>query len=108
MNKSQRGNKRRSREEWLLHVEQWRTSGLPQSEYCNRNNLNPCSFSAWKVKFDEDAADFAFVEINKTSLMDTYNSGNNIELTLGKISLCFSETIDPARLRDIVMALSEV
>ena len=108
MDIAQKKKKRRNRDEWLLHVEQWHASGLTQTEYCHKNNLNSCSFSAWKNKFDRDADEFTFVEIKKPSLKDDDISGNYIELILATASLRFSESIDPIRLRNIIIALSEV
>lgn len=42
--------KRIGRDGWKQHIEQWKSSGLSQSEYCRRNDLNSKYFSNWKRK----------------------------------------------------------
>jgi hypothetical protein len=35
---------------WEYHLERWRQSGLSQTEYCRRHNLNYKRFHSWKTR----------------------------------------------------------
>lgn len=37
-------------EEWKSILEDWKSSGLPQAEYCRKKGLNIKTFSSWKGK----------------------------------------------------------
>ncbi len=36
---------------WFKHIENWRTSGLTQKEYCQQEKLSPYSFTSWRTIF---------------------------------------------------------
>ena len=42
--------KRLGREGWQQHIDQWRDSGLTQTEYCAQHDINSRYFSTWKGK----------------------------------------------------------
>lgn len=42
--------KRLGREGWQYHIDQWRASGLTQTEYCAQQGINSRYFSTWKGK----------------------------------------------------------
>jgi hypothetical protein len=42
------------REYWTDHVEQWRSSGLPQKQYCNEQGISLERFGTWKRRFDRE------------------------------------------------------
>ena len=71
------------KEEWLLHLELWKESGLSANRYCYENNINKSSFRYW---IDRDREKIkpkkSFVKLNvKKSLSAT--EGNNILLKYG-------------------------
>ncbi|HOX11247.1 MAG TPA: hypothetical protein PK333_04655 [Candidatus Moranbacteria bacterium] len=92
---------RRTREEWAEHLAAWEKSGLAQSEFCVRNNLNPTSFSAWKTKLGDEG--MPLVEISPRH--EAAHNEETIELELEGIRIRLREGIDPIRLRNIVLAL---
>lgn len=42
--------KRLGREGWQYHIDQWRASGLTQTQYCAQQGINSKYFSVWKSK----------------------------------------------------------
>ena len=100
--------KRRDRKCWSDKVTQWRESGLKQTEYCRRNNLNPRSLSNWNRRLEaETQPDTSFVEV--ACGVDPAGSGSHVmELLIGTIRIRIREDIDPLIVRDIIMVLQEI
>ena len=75
------------KEEWLLHLELWKESGLSANRYCYENNINKNSFRYWidrdrgKIKTKKS---FVKLKVNKT-LSETGN--NNILLKYGSYEI---------------------
>jgi len=93
------------KEEWLLHLELWKESGLPANRYCIENNINKNSFRYW---IDRDRGKIktkkSFVKLNvKKPLSVTCN--NNISLKYGsyeiKIPTAFNK-LDMERLLEVL------
>lgn len=75
------------KEEWLLHLELWKESGLSANRYCIENNLNKNSFRYWidrdrgKIKVKK-----SFVKLSvQKSLSVTCK--NNISLKYGSYEI---------------------
>ncbi|MDM1352594.1 MAG: IS66 family insertion sequence element accessory protein TnpA [Flavobacterium sp.] len=52
------------------HVEDWKTSGLTQSKYCESVGINLATFSYWVIKYKNEAVQESssnFIAIGKTS-----------------------------------------
>jgi hypothetical protein len=107
MHKENELKKRRNRREWIEHIDSWSKSGLTQADYCTRNNLNTCSFSSWKKKIEEEKKEYSFIEIS-TKLGQQFEANEYVEFIMGSVHLRFPESIDPVKLRNIVVALSGV
>ena len=43
--------------QWRRRIAQWRTSGLSVRDFCDRHGLAPPSFSAWRHRLPQRAAD---------------------------------------------------
>jgi len=75
------------KEEWLLHLELWKESGLPANRYCLENNINKNSFRYWidrdrgKIKTKKN-----FVKLNLQKTMPL-NESNNISLKYGSFEI---------------------
>ena len=71
------------KEEWLLHLELWRESGLAANRYCIENNINKNSFRYW---IDKDRGKIktkkSFVKLNLPKSLPT-NESKNISLKYG-------------------------
>ena len=46
----------KSREYWRGEVHRWRSSGLTQKEYCNKEGISLERFGTWKRRFDREGA----------------------------------------------------
>ncbi|MCD6398253.1 MAG: hypothetical protein J7L71_12020 [Spirochaetaceae bacterium] len=75
------------KEEWLLHLELWKESGLSANRYCIENNINKNSFRYWidrdrgKIKVKK-----SFVKLNvQKPLSVTCN--NSISLKYGSYEI---------------------
>jgi hypothetical protein len=99
---------RRKRSEWAGHLAAWKQSGLGQDEYCKSNNLDPCSFSSWKNKLEQNERSSPFVEIMHSIHQPANRADEVIELTLEGVRIRLREDIDPIKLRNIVIALMGV
>ncbi len=45
--------RKKKRNYWRRHLQKWRDSGLPQTQYCRNKNLSLKSFGYWKRKLSE-------------------------------------------------------
>lgn len=54
---------RKKRNQWTKHIENWRTSGLSQIEYCRQNQLKSSRFTYWKRTLANKVNKPAFVEV---------------------------------------------
>jgi hypothetical protein len=52
-NENPKPTRAKARERWAAHLANWQASGLAQTEYCRRENIDPNSFSNWKRKLRE-------------------------------------------------------
>lgn len=104
MSREQHPKKRRRQLQWAEHLASWERSGLTQSAYCKKHNLDPGSFSSWKMKLKEQAGDLPFVEIMPGHELQHVEE-EAIELLLDGIRIRFRESIDPIKLRNIILAL---
>jgi len=75
------------KEEWLLHLELWKESGLSANRYCIENNLNKNSFRYWidrdrgKIKVKK-----SFVKLSVQKPLSV-TCKNNISLKYGSYEI---------------------
>ena len=48
---------------WQHHIQTWRTSGLSQRAYCQKNDLSEYRFSKWKSRLVNGNVDSRFVRV---------------------------------------------
>lgn len=48
--------RKKKRNHWRRHLQKWRESGLPQTQYCRKKNLSLKSFVYWKRTLAEKIA----------------------------------------------------
>jgi len=51
------------REYWSGHVQQWRSSGLTQKEYCNKEGISLERLGTWKRRLDREERSGALVAV---------------------------------------------
>ena len=65
-----------NRDIWQKHIETWRESGLPQIEYCRRQNISYNAFRNWKGRLSNlSGTSIKLVEVK--NIPDGYNLHNN-------------------------------
>ena len=85
-------------QKFINHIKKWQDSGLTQSVYCRRHNLDIKQFGYYRRRYT-DAEATRFTEVTP---------GRDSEMRLefpGGITLRLSGTIDPAQLRSVCEAL---
>ena len=64
---------------WKAHVSAWEQSGIGQSEYCRRQELNIRVFGYWKRKLCRKVSELTFVPV---AIKGTYPPNNKPEISL--------------------------
>lgn len=77
----------KKKEEWLLHLELWKESGLSANRYCIENDLNKNSFRYW---IDRDRGKIktkkSFVKLNIEKSLSV-NESQSISLKYGSYEI---------------------
>ena len=97
---------------WKKQIQSWQESGLPQVEYCRKNNLIPHRFTYWKQKLVKKTteAPVSLVQVNMKAnfnarpayaspLRLVFSNQYHVEIDRG---------FDPVTLRQLVYALRQV
>ena len=93
------------KEEWLLHLELWKESGLSANRYCIENNLNKNSFRYWidrdrgKIKVKK-----SFVKLNVKKPLSVIGS-NNILLKYGSYEIQIPNAFNKPDLESLLEVL---
>lgn len=98
--------KAQSRQHWEKHIIAWKNSGQTQQDYCRSNDLNPGTFTNWKIKIkkSKQISNNNFIEITQHKNLPI-NLERKIEIKLGNINLSMREEIDPVIIRNILIEL---
>lgn len=93
------------KEEWLLHLELWKESGLAANRYCTENNLNKNSFRYW---IDRDRGKIktkkSFVKLNLQKSLPT-NESKNISLKYGSYEIKIPTAFNKIDLENLLTVL---
>lgn len=71
------------RRQWQEHIEQWRSSGLTQKEYCRRNGFRCSTFHYWRKHLETSDAAVTLVQVPIGFNGDRSASGYGLKLLLG-------------------------
>jgi transposase-like protein len=75
---------RRSREQWIEIVQQYRQSNCTQAEFCRRNGISLATFNKWIHRLrTETESGFVEVTPNESPVADIKKDGFLVRLTLG-------------------------
>ncbi len=96
------------------HVRAWEASGLSARAYAARAGMNPNTLVSWRwqrrgrgrAKNAPPAPGLAFIELAQPGRPG--EAGGTIELQVGEITVRVPDGFEPATLRGILSALSEV
>ena len=93
---------------WKQHIEDWRSSGMTQADYCRRHELKDYRFTYWKKRFvppDSDAT-FVPVKINGSLLAAPDPSSVSVRLIMDKdLAIEIRPDFDPRLLRRLIVTL---
>lgn len=75
---------RRSREQWIEIVQQYRQSNCTQAEFCRQNGISLATFNKWIHRIrTETESGFVEVTPNESPVADIQKGGFQVRLTLG-------------------------
>ena len=95
------------KEQWLKHLETWKSSGLSANRYCIENEINKNSFRYW---IDRDRGKLKkkrkFIKLNIPQQLPAKES-NHISLKYGSYELSIPTVFDKAGLNRLLDVLQE-
>jgi hypothetical protein len=92
---------------WKAHVGAWEQSGIGQSAYCRREELNIEVFGYWKRKLSRQASDLTFVPVAvKTTYTPRNQPGAALRLLIGNnYGIEVGDGFHPDTLRSVLHVL---
>lgn len=98
-------NTKRSREEWLKQVQDFKKSGLSINGYCRKNHLAPSTFIYWIKKFDNSKND----KIPKlVKLSAPMKQAGTMTLHFNDVSIEFPSELAIDKISKLIAVLKEV
>jgi hypothetical protein len=100
---------RRTQEQWLRLIEEWRTSNMPATAWCHEHNIPYDSFIIWRKRLkgtgqkQSEMQNAPFVE-----LADHTSTLSGIEIRYRSLSVVLSKNFDPSTLIHCLQALGKV
>jgi hypothetical protein len=100
------------RASWKQHIENWRSSGQTQRDYCCQHELRPYQFTYWKKRFIQTDTGITFVPIKIRRSVQSASgmcSSSALRLNVGRdLQIEIGPDFDPQLLRRLVTTLRTV
>lgn len=99
------------RREWAQHVEEWKTSGKGQAEYCREHGLSWCRFYYWKNKLmtkQEAGVKLVPVGLLPIQVHQARVHGTPLVVHVGRYQVEVGSGFDPATLSMLVRTLDRL
>jgi hypothetical protein len=96
---------------WEQQIQQWKDSGLTQTEFCRVNNLKAHQLTYWKKRFHRTQAPVSLIELQLGSAVQSHtcSSGPPLRLILEEqYRIDIDRGFDPVTLRQLVLALRQL
>ena len=96
---------------WQRQIQQWKDSGLTQTEFCHLHNLKPHQLTYWKKRFQPAQAPISLVELKWESAFQTPTgpSASPLRLVLNEqYRIDIDRGFDPLTLQQLVLSLREL
>ena len=93
---------------WKQQIQQWKDSGLTQTEFCHLHNLKPHQLTYWKKRFQPAQAPISLVELKWESNFQTPPCSNPSPLRLivnEQLRIDVDRGFDPLTLQQLVLSL---
>lgn len=92
---------------WRKRLEDWRSSGLSQAEYCRRSGIRPKSFAYWKKKEGESHSEVRFIPVSIPQRESAKKESCVKVILKGGYEIEVHDGFTPATLRAVVRTLTE-
>ena len=96
---------------WEQQIQQWRDSGLTQTEFCRVHNLKAHQLTYWKKRFEPAQAPVSLVELKwePTFQIPTCPNPSPLRLILNEqFRIEVDRGFDPATLQQLVVSLRQL
>ena len=96
---------------WEQQIEQWKDSGLSQTEFCRFHNLKAHQLTYWKKRFHRTQAPVSLIELQLGSAVQsrTCSNGSPLRLILDEhYRIDIDRGFDPLTLQQVVLALRQL
>ena len=95
-----------SRIYWKQHIENWRTSGLTQAEYCRQHEIKDYRFTYWKKRFIPTDNAVTFVPLKIRGHLPPEQGSASLRLIMDKdLVIEIRPDFDPRLLRRLIATL---
>jgi len=96
---------------WEQQIQQWKDSGLTQTEFCHLHNLKPHQLTYWKKRFHRTQAPVSLIELQLGSAVQSHTCSNGSPLRLildEQYRIDIDRGFDPVTLRQLVLTLRQL
>ena len=96
---------------WEQQIQQWRDSGLTQTEFCRLQNLKPHQLTYWKKRFHRTQAPVSLIELQLGSALQSHTCSNGSPLRLildEQYRIDIDGGFDPFTLQQLVLTLRQL
>ncbi len=93
---------------WKQQIENWQSSGVTQSAFCQKHDLKPHQFTYWKKRFVQAETGIRFVPIKfrHPASLSSGVSSTSLRLIVGNdLQIEIQHNFDPQLLRKIIAAI---
>jgi hypothetical protein len=97
-----------SRTYWKQHIENWRSSGLTQADYCRQHELKDYKFTYWKKRCipADSAITFVPLKIRRSLPASSDPGSSSLRLIMDKdLAIEIRPDFDPRLLRRLIATL---
>ena len=95
-----------SRTYWKQHIENWRSSGLTQAEYCRQHEIKDYRFTYWKKRLIPADSAITFVPLKIRAHLPAEQASAPLRLIMDKdLAIEIRSDFDPRLLRRLIATL---
>ena len=96
---------------WTCRIDEWKSSGLSQSEYCRQKELSKCQFTYWKCKLVKKADPVRFVPVLGKSVRSQIPLNNQAPIKLiidSRYQIEIGDGFSPDTLLTLILSLGRL
>lgn len=99
---------KKTEEEWMAIIEEWKYSGKSQKDYCEERQLSWHTFTCWRTRLNRaknEIKENELVKINPPSGL--FSKDDNIHLILDYCKICIPANINQSNLTRLLTCIKE-